>query len=209
VQIDNDSVLLVGILSVIFLIGFSGLFSVFLFDSPINNYQFDSDESPQDIESNVDDFNSNELEDLIHRRVNYERRKRGLDSLSFDEDLSNISYSHSYEMAKNNYLSHTNIDGQDVASRYNEYGYDCRVKINSSSYSVGGENILYTYYNERVKNDNGYVKYKTMDGIARGAVRQWINSKEHRINMFRGYWNKQGIGVYKIDNKVYVTQNFC
>lgn len=209
---NNVSILLIMISSIFFLVLFFGLSSVILFESPFEkNTDINENRQINNVEQ-VEEFNKTELKQLIHKRVNIERRKRGRSPLKYDQELSNIAFSHSQEMAKNNYLRHDNLDGQDVSERYDEAGYNCKVRVSESTYATGGENILFTYYDKPVSSDqlDKTLEHTTMEQLAKGAVNQWMNSPEHRRNLLKHYWNKEGIGVYMTDqNKVYVTQNFC
>jgi uncharacterized protein YkwD len=49
--------------------------------------------------------------------------------------------------------------------------------------------------------------------VASNAVQGWMESRGHRVNIMRPYWDDMGIGVYVIDTgsgvEIYVTQNFC
>lgn len=160
-------------------------------------------------------LDTGQLERAIHRSVNRERAESGLSRLNFDANLANIARSHSQDMAARGYFSHTSPEGETLEDRYSQHGYDCRVQVSGSRYMTGAENIAYTYADTQVIADSGgTVDYDGNETrIARGLVRQWMNSPGHRENILRPYWNNEGIGVATAETsegtRVYATQNFC
>ncbi len=149
-------------------------------------------------------FDRSALEREIHRQVNEERRRRGLDPLAFDPELREVARYHSADMAENGYVAHTSPDGETVADRYDRFGYDCRVSLDEGGYSTGGENLYRTAYAGQTL---------SRDELADRAVDGWLSSPGHRENLLRDDWKREGIGVV-VDVEgdvvqVYVTQNFC
>ena len=161
-----------------------------------------------------EELNRSTIEQEVHREINERREARGLRPVEYDEQLQIIARSHSRDMAERKYFSHDSPEGKDLEYRYNEHGYSCRVPTGSGTYAGGGENIAYTYSNERIQLDSGGTAYYSNETeIAEGLVNQWMNSTSHRENILRPYWQNEGIGIYiiEIDGKtrVYATQNFC
>lgn len=156
--------------------------------------------------------NTAQLELLIHQMVNGQRSKYGLPQLTWDERLASIARTHSEDMAKLNYFSHTNQAGEGPSVRAARQGYVCR-KDYGSYYRLGiAENIfqgwLYssiTYFGPvPVKN------WLSIEEIAQQVVDEWMDSPGHRSNILDGQYDRQGIGVaVSSDEKVLVTQNFC
>lgn len=68
-------------------------------------------------------INTNELEMTIHELTNQERVKHGMVPVQWDAKISNIAREHSYDMAINNYFSHTNSKGIDAPDRGIANGY--------------------------------------------------------------------------------------
>ena len=150
------------------------------------------------------------VERLVHEYVNDERTQRGLDVMSYDVELQEIARAHSEDMATRGYFSHTDPEGNDFSDRYERFEYECRAPTGDGSYLTGGENIAQTWYDARVRTDNGTVRYTSEEELARGIVTMWMNSQGHRENILNERWNNEGLGVRVTDeNKVYATQNFC
>jgi len=63
------------------------------------------------------------IEQLIHQKVNLERNKQNLSSLSYDNQISTIARGHSQDMAQNNYFEHQSLTGQEPWDRGFPYGY--------------------------------------------------------------------------------------
>ena len=159
------------------------------------------------------ELNRSRLEYAVHERINDVRENHGLPPLRFDTELRGPARYHSREMAKNGYFAHESPSGETVRDRYERFDYECRVPTSGGRYATGGENIALTWYEEPVRTDNGTAYYSSVDGLAEGAVRQWMNSPGHRENLLREFWRNEAIGVAvtDVDGKtaVYLTQNFC
>lgn len=154
-----------------------------------------------------------QLKQLIHERVNEVRRTRGLEPLTYNRTLRDAARFHSRDMALNDYFAHESPEGGTFQDRYFRVGFECRVETSESRYATGGENILFTFYQERVRTENGTAYYGSMPELADGVVTSWMASEGHRENLLRPYWQQEAIGVYVEETadgtKVYVTQNFC
>lgn len=149
------------------------------------------------------------LEQRIHELINQQRNSNGLSSLSFDSSLAVIARGHSQDMAKNNYFSHINLQGQNAIARGNQQGYPCR-KDYGSYYTYGiSENIFDTHhdttYNGITVND-----FESIEVMAQKTVNGWMNSPGHRKNILTSTFDREGIGVgIASDNTVYITEDFC
>ncbi|MFC7047306.1 CAP domain-containing protein [Halobacteriaceae archaeon GCM10025711] len=155
------------------------------------------------------------IEQAVHENINERRASHGLSRLDYDTGLQEIARYHSRDMAENAYFAHTSPGGETMSDRYDTFGYSCRVPVDDNRYSTGAENIAYTYFEERIRTDDGGTRYyDTADEVATGLVNQWMNSSGHRENILEPYWENEGIGVYVIEDteghiRVYATQNFC
>ncbi|WP_196049123.1 CAP domain-containing protein, partial [Clostridium saudiense] len=69
-------------------------------------------------------------------------------------------------------------------------------KADGVTYRAWGENIAYI----------GGVSDPT--ALANQFMTNWMNSQGHRENILSTNFSSIGVGVYKIGNKVYVTQEF-
>lgn len=127
-----------------------------------------------------DELNRERIEQLVHENVNEERLSRGLSRIEHDQELVEIARYHSRDMAESGYFSHTSPAGMDFEDRYGRFGYDCQVPMGGTSYAIGGENILYTYYETRINTEGGTAYYSSEEELAAGIVSQWMNSPGHR-----------------------------
>jgi uncharacterized protein YkwD len=152
-----------------------------------------------------------DLEKKIHYLINKERRKQGLSSLSWDDDLSRIAKQHSRDMAKRNYFAHNSPEGHDFSHRYKEEGYACTVPVENMIY-LGAENIFQNNLYDSITTVNGkaFYDWNSSDKIAETTVQGWMKSTGHRKNILTPHWRREGLGVFIApDDKVYITQNFC
>lgn len=156
-----------------------------------------------------DTYNRTAVEREIHRLVNKERARAGVDTISFDTDLHEISRYHSLQMARNGFIGHKNPQtGTVFQDRYQAFNYTCQIALDDQL-AVGGENIAQTFWRKQTVVDGETFYHQSNDGLAEGIFSQWNASQEHRENMLRPYWNNQGIGIARSESKIYVTQNFC
>ena len=121
------------------------------------------------------------VESEIHRLVNEERTKAGLQPLHWSEQLAEIAEQHSTDMRDKNYFSHGNFVE----------------RIRTVCGGVAGENIFYGFGTDPT-------------AIAKSAVSAWMNSSGHRANILASVYHSEGVGIaISENNKVYVTQDFC
>ena len=90
-------------------------------------------------------------------------------------------------MGDNNYFSHQDLSGNYITATMQKDGV---------FYNGWGENIAYI---EGIEDINI---------LSEQFMTNWMNSKGHRENILSTNYNSIGIGVYKINNKVYATQEF-
>lgn len=161
-------------------------------------------------------INRSAIEHQIHHFINEERAERGLNPISFTEDLREVARYHSRDMADGRYFAHESPSGQDFAGRYEKFGIDCSVRVSPNMKSGGAENIAYTYADSDIRTDDGRTinHERNETKIARGLVNQWMNSPGHQENILQSYWNNEGIGIAITEDEegrtiVYATQNFC
>ena len=194
----------------------SGQIQSFLSDktNEIGGWWNESGESinPVNIISSKPEIDVNELELQIHKLVNEERQKNGLNSLNWDNKLADIARKHSQDMAQNNFFSHDNLIGQDPTERGRLAGYYCR-KDFGSYYTEGiAENIFQNNLYDSVTYYNGIPSYdwNTQEEIAKSTVSGWMTSPGHRENILTATYDKEGIGVaISSDDEVLITQDFC
>ena len=151
------------------------------------------------------------LERRIHKLINRERLKHGLDQLAWNDILSRVARGHSGDMARRNYFSHDSPEGHDFTYRYRGEGYTCALRTGMTIHG-GAENIFQNNLYDSVTTVNGkaYYDWNTEEQIAETTVRGWMDSPGHRKNILTPHWRTEGIGVHiGPGEKIYITQNFC
>ena len=99
--------------------------------------------------------------------TNEERKKANLEPLKLNSKLASAADDHSDSMAKDDFFSHTGIDGSSVGDRVRDAGYN---------YRTVGENIA--------------AGYSTASAVVSG----WMNSPGHRANILNANYTEIGIG---------------
>ncbi len=138
----------------------------------------------------------------VHRLINLERGKHGLETLGYDEKLASIAKSHSKDMASNGYFSHDTPEGLDPTDRASKADYVCRYQIGNLIYSGIGENI-------HMVKGSSIALWSSPESIAEMAVSDWMGSPGHRKNILTSNFSNEGIGVSISTFTIHVTQNFC
>ena len=138
-----------------------------------------------------------DLERLVHERINNERVDRKLSALGLDRRLSAIARAHSEDMARRNFFSHVNPDGEDPTARGAHAGYECHKEFGRAVREGLAENLFQASLPRR------------MDEIVRASVRGWMNSSGHRRNILEKGYDRTGLGVAISGNTIYITQLFC
>lgn len=106
----------------------------------------------------------------IYDLMNIFRNRFGLESLKWDEEISEVAYGHSKDMNLNDYFDHESPKYGDLEKRLTEGNVE---------FQSAAENIAAEY----------------IDGPA--AFEGWINSENHRKTMLDKGFSFIGIGVYK------------
>ena len=128
-----------------------------------------------------------EVERAIYNKVNEERAKAGVSSLTYNDVMQKYARIKSKDMGDNNYFSHEDLSGNLITTQMRNDGV---------SYKAWGENIAYIGGN------------MSADALAQQFMTNWMNSSGHRANILSDNFSSIGVGVYKIGNKVYATQEF-
>ncbi|OYQ65595.1 hypothetical protein B9G53_06900 [Pseudanabaena sp. SR411] len=108
--------------------------------------------------------------------TNLERQKVGLPPLKLSSQLTSAAQSHAGDMARNNYFSHTGLNGSSMVDRAKGTGY---------KYSALGENIA------------------AGKATPEGTIRQWMNSSGHRDNILNPRFTEIGFGYANAPNSPY------
>ncbi|WP_239254648.1 CAP domain-containing protein [Listeria ilorinensis] len=102
--------------------------------------------------------------------TNVIRERYGANEVAKDAAVAKVAYSHSLDMAKNNYFDHNSPTEGALSDRLQKAGI---------KYTKAGENIAYNY----------------MDAGA--AVEGWLNSEGHRKNLLDKSFTYMGEGTYQ------------
>ena len=141
---------------------------------------------------------SRKAETLIALGINAERARLLPDApaLQMDEDLSRIAETRACEMALGEMpLSHTDAQGRFLAEEM--------VQRIFGENGVVGENLM-----EMGKLVPAGERTFGPEEFARDAVKNWMESPEHRIHILDRRFNLYGIGVAKVGGEAVVTQVF-
>jgi uncharacterized protein YkwD len=133
--------------------------------------------------------NLNAVSKVVIEELNNVRAQRGLQLLKSDLALTRIANNRSNDMIARNYFSHDDPEtGQEPLLRY--------LQAAKFVYRYAGENIA------EIKNDAGWVpawltiaaRYNTND-LAGEFVKGWLNSPEHRANIFSVNYRRTGVAL--------------
>jgi uncharacterized protein YkwD len=125
-----------------------------------------------------------ELEEAVFRSVNQARVEKSLPPLQENPQVQQIARRHSEDMAARHFFGHLNPDGQDVVDRLRAQGV--------KEFTAAGENI--------------FIAKKVTDP-AQVAVRDWLNSPNHRRNLLNPRYTAGGVGISQGEKgTIYITQ---
>ena len=127
------------------------------------------------------------IESIILQRVNEERAKEGLTALTYSSTMRKYARIKSMDMGDRGYFEHRDPEGRLMSDI---------IKQDGITYKAWGENIAYI----------GGMTDET--AIAERFMNNWMNSSSHRANILCDRFSEIGIGVYKIGNRFYATQEF-
>lgn len=128
-----------------------------------------------------------EIEQAIFQRVNKERAAAGLPALSYNTTMEYYARIKSKDMGDKGYFDHKDPQGRLITEQ---------MKADGVSYNAWGENIAYI----QGVSGNSTLATQFMDN--------WMNSPGHRANILSSNFSSIGVGVYKIGNTYYATQEF-
>lgn len=137
------------------------------------------------------DVNSNyinEIESEIIRLVNEERAKASVAGLQYNSTMEYYARIKSKDMGDNRYFDHADLNGQLM---------NTKMKNEGVSYNAWGENIAYI----------GSANTNSKE-LANEFMINWMNSDGHRKNILSTNFESIGVGVYKVGNVYYATQEF-
>lgn len=120
-------------------------------------------------------------EEEVVRGVNADRAQAGLPPLEVDDRLTEIARQHTEKMVEHKALSHQFPEEPDVRHR---------VVSSGVRFDISGENVAY-------------------DRDADSAERALMHSPPHRANILRPQFTVIGVGVIRVGDSIYVTQDFA
>lgn len=154
--------------------------------APLNTVKNPIKENIQNTSINNEKFMA-QVEQAIYEKVNIERGKAGMSALSYNNTMQKYARIKSQDMGDKNYFDHKDLQGNLITVRMQNDGV---------KYSAWGENIAYI----------GGVSDPVQ--LANQFMNNWMNSSGHKANILSGNFASIGVGVYKVGNKVYATQEF-
>ncbi len=138
-----------------------------------------------------------EYEQAILDLTNVERKKMGLDPLSYNKILEKTAYLHAKDMHQRDFFSHVNPDGEDAEERMKPY-YEDRQWTSR----LTGENIW--EWEKPISYNATDLAADVMNGNF-----GWMQSPAHRDNILNPNFLELGVGYYRAKNgKVFFVQNF-
>jgi uncharacterized protein YkwD len=152
-----------------------------------------SSTTPKQIESQISNKQKSsdkfmeQVEQIIYAKINQERAKAKVATLSYSTTMEKYSRIKSKDMGDRGYFNHKDLDGNLITTK---------MKRDGISYNAWGENIAYI----------GGVS--DANALASQFMTNWMNSPGHKANILSNQFRSVGIGVYKVNNKVYATQEF-
>lgn len=122
-----------------------------------------------------------EMEKRVFELANQERAKAGAPALKWNNNLALAARLHSNEMARRNQLSHEFSDEAELGARLAQQG---------TRFDADAENVGYA-------------------GSAEELHSGWMNSPPHRANMLNPKYDDMGVGIARVGDRLYGTQDFA
>ena len=152
---------------------------------------------------------------MVHAVVNRERRKRKIGELAWNDQVAAIARAHSKDMAKRDFFSHLNPEGEDPTARAARQGWTASKGVSSGDRVTGlTENVgrvgRYHSFRREVKDGKQthlLFRWYTPDQMAEQIVNGWLNSPRHRDNLLDPERELEGIGLGIRREHIFVTQN--
>ncbi len=143
-------------------------------------------------------YEANQLEEDMFEAINEVREEHGLEPVEWDEEVAEVSRSHSRDMGENNFFEHETPRGESPKDRLDDANIFTlshgEILLELSDFiPVGGQVPLPRGHEDMIE-----------DGIE-----LWMNSDSHREAILEESYEKVGIGVYNDgDHHTYFTAMF-
>jgi Cysteine-rich secretory protein family len=121
-----------------------------------------------------------EMEKRVFELANQERAKAGAPPLKWNNNLALAARLHSDEMAHHKQLSHQFSSEAELGARLAQHG---------ARFDADAENVGYA-------------------GSADELHSGWMNSPPHRGNMLNPRYDEMGVGITRVGDRLYATQDF-
>ena len=122
-----------------------------------------------------------QMEKRIFELANEERAKAGAPALKWSNNLALAARLHADEMARHKQLSHQFSDEAELGARLAQQG---------ARFDADAENVGYA-------------------GSADELHSGWMNSPPHRANMLNPRYDEMGVGITRVGDRLYATQDFA
>jgi hypothetical protein len=122
-----------------------------------------------------------EMEKRVFELANQERAKAGAPPLKWNNNLAIAARLHSNEMARQKQLSHQFSDEAELGARLAQQG---------TRFDADAENVGFA---------------SSADELHSG----WMNSPGHRTNMLNPKYDEMGVGIARVGDRLYATQDFA
>lgn len=145
------------------------------------------------------DFNQHSISKLVYSKINQERLKKGLDTLSWNKALDSSSRLHASQMATLNFFSHYHPKNKEI------YSPSDRMKKCGYNFKLNGENNATQSYSLNILPSD--------EEIASKFVYIWMNSAIHNKIMFTKEFRDAAITIVRVPRpggvlKYYAVMNF-
>ncbi len=161
------------------------------------------------------EINLEKLEALIHESVNKVRLRHSLGMLAWNDSLAGIARQHSRDLAESGTFSHSGTDGSTPSNRAVRAGFKCVKTVGEYRFTGIAENLFMTYVYRSTRTLHGpggterSYDWKTAQDVADDVVEGWMGSAGHRANILEARHDRQGIGINRKEDRLYITQNLC
>lgn len=171
--------------------------------APTDNYvaeQHDSEASEQHVQSEpppspetpptTELHYETELALEVHRLTNAKRKEHGLPPFVYDAALAHVAERYSAYMIETDHFAHTDAAGCDLSCRLKRVHYEAE---------AWAENIAWRQDSDM----------PDAEGLAEHFFERWFESEAHRINILSEVVTREGVGVIRLGNTVYITVDFA
>jgi uncharacterized protein YkwD len=145
------------------------------------------------------DVDVEQIEDLIHEKMNERRIQNGVEPLERNKTLDAVARYKSWDMAQQDYFAHSGPNGSTHAKLRGKYKLKCEYT---------GQNLVKDL--GPINNSNKQLFLLDIERVSNRAIRALFDSPSHRQNALSSNYDSQGIGVFVDENgTVFVTQELC